>query len=358
MHGTFKNTAIPLLAILLCPLLGKAQTKPFQHMDVSFTAGSMGVGLDVATPLCDFMQIRTGFTYMPKLTLNSDFRVETGDGSPVSESGIQKISDMMDKTLHLKVDESVAMDMKPHFAQFKLMLDFLPFRNNKHWKFTAGFFVGGSRIGDAVNAIEDAPTLLGVTSYNYFYVQSCRQESIFEGIEMGGVQLPDVELDKHYLEKGMLGIPLGTFHDGKKAMLVPDEYGSVRAQMRVNRFRPYLGCGYSTALSKDHSWHFSVEAGVMFWGGKPKVYVDNVYKIDVDAIDIDDYRYDIVRPNEDGSDFVVDEPLDHVDLVGDLEGINGKVGDMVRLVSRFKCYPNLSISLAYRIPFSSGSSRR
>ena len=175
---------------------------------------------------------------------------------------------------------------------------------------------------------------------------------------MGGIQLPDVELDKHYLEKGMLGIPLGTFHDGKKAMLVPDEYGSVRAQMRVNRFRPYLGCGYSTALSKDHSWHFSVEAGVMFWGGKPKVYVDNVYKIDVDAIDINDYNYDIVHPNEDVSDFVVDEPLDHVDLVGDLEGINGKVGDMVRLVSRFKCYPNLSISLAYRIPFSSGSSRR
>ena len=327
----------------------EAQTKAFSHLDVGETVGSMGIGIDIGTPLCDYVQVRTGFTYMPRFSIKSHFRVETGSGMPVSQSGMEKVTKMIGQITNMQVDDQVDMNLRPKFTQFKFMVDVFPFKQNKHWRATVGFFAGKSRIGIAENATEDAPTLLGVAMYNYFYVNSCRQESMFGDIQMGQTQLPNVQLDATYLAKGMMGMPIGHFADGSKAMLVPDSKGMVVAEMQVSKFRPYVGVGYETAMSKDHRWRFALDAGVMMWGGRPKVYVDNVYKIDTDNVDPDNYRYDIVRPNADESDFVVDEPLDHVDLVGDLTGINGKVGDMVKAVSHLKCYPNLNITFSYRI---------
>lgn len=326
-----------------------AQNKAFRHVDVGATVGSMGVGVDVGTPVCDYVRVRAGFTYIPHFSIKSDFTVETGDGSSLSHSGVDKMTEMLSGITNMKIDDKVRMDLEPRVAQFKFMVDIFPFRNNKHWNITAGFYLGGGRIGKAVNVIEDAPTLLGVTMYNYFYTNSCQQKSMFGDIQLGDMQLPHVELSPKYLKKGMLGMPLGTFKDGCKAMLVPDENGVVQAEMEVNRFRPYIGLGYTTSMSKDGRWHFVLDAGVMMWGGKPKVCVDRVYKIDTDNIDTDNYRYDIVRPNEDETDFVVDEPLDHVDMISDLTGIKGKVGDMVKAAGHLKCYPNLSVTFSYRI---------
>lgn len=337
------------LSLLGASSFAVAQTRAFSHFDIGETVGTLGVGVELGTPLCDFVQIRTGFVYMPRFSVNSSFGVETGSGMPISQSGMDKVTEMMSKMTRMEVDDQVDMRLKPKYAQFKFLVDVMPFRHNKHWRATVGFFAGKSRIGEAVNATGDASTLLGVAMYNYFYVNSCRQESMFGDIEIGGITLPNVQLDAKYLAKGMMGMPLGRFADGCKAMLVPDEKGMVMAEMEVNKFRPYVGIGYETALSKDRCWRFSLDAGVMLWGGKPKVYIDNVYKIDADNVDPDNYKYDIVRPNADETDFVVDEPLSHVDLVSDLTDIKGKVGDMVKVVGRFKCYPNLSLTFSYRI---------
>lgn len=337
-----------LLAVVATAQAG-AQTKAFSYLDVGVTGGSMGLGVDVATPLCDYVRVRTGFTYMPHFSIKSDFAIETGDGSPISQSGLDKMTEMMSNITNMKIDDKVRMELEPRVAQYKLMVDVMPFKNNKHWNFTVGFYLGGGRIGQAVNVLEDAPTLLGVTMYNYFYTNSCQQKSIFGDIQLGDMDLPHVELSPKYLKKGMLGMPLGTFKDGSKAMLVPDENGIVQAEMEVDRFRPYVGLGYTTALSRDGRWNFALDAGVMMWGGKPKVYVDNVYKIDTENIDPDNYKYDIVRPNEEGTGFIVDEPLDHVDMIRDLTGIHGKVGDMVKAAKHVKCYPNLSVTFSYRI---------
>ena len=42
--------------------------------------------------------------------------------------------------------------------------------------------------------------------------------------------------------------------------------------------------------------------------------------------------------------------LQHVDLVHDLYNMpNGKVRDMVNTISKFKVYPNLSVTFSYRL---------
>ena len=168
---------------------------------------------------------------------------------------------------------------------------------------------------------------------------------------------------------GVAGFPLGTFSrdvtsvvtdgngeeqtlvakKGTKAIMVPSSDGSARAEMEVSKVRPYIGLGYNTHLSHNKRWLLNVDAGVMFLCGAPKVYVDNVYAVDETLIDFDNEVYDIVRPNEDMSDYVVDSPLQHVDLVHDLQGIPGKVGDLVDVVSKFKVYPNATVTFSYRL---------
>lgn len=325
-----------------------AQTDAFSHVDVGLNVGSTGVGVEVGVPLGDMFRVRTGFTYIPRFHFYSDFGVESGDGTQFTNSNslAQKLGDLM----HMKIDDRVDMVKEPTQAQFNLLVDIFPFQN-KHWNFTAGFFIGGATFGTAVNSLEDASTLLGVNMYNKFYVNTCQQKSIFDGVTMNGNPLPSVELDPKYVEKGLIGVPLGRFADGCKAMLVPDEYGVVRAEMVVNRFRPYLGVGYNTALSRDHKWNLQADLGVIFWGGKPKVYVDNVYKIDPSKQGVyPEYTHDIVRLiDEDNEIWEVDEPLDRVDMISDLHDIPGKVGGTVKRTSRLVFYPNASVTLSYRI---------
>ena len=64
----------------------------------------------------------------------------------------------------------------------------------------------------------------------------------------------------------------------------------------------------------------------------------------------DNYYGDIMRWDpEEYEYFPCGELLDHVDLVHDLHDIPGKVGNMVNTISKFKVYPNLSVTISYRL---------
>lgn len=51
----------------------KTQVKAFEHLDLSLTVGSTGIGFDLAMPVNNLLQVRTGATFMPKIqrTMNS-----------------------------------------------------------------------------------------------------------------------------------------------------------------------------------------------------------------------------------------------------------------------------------------------
>lgn len=350
------------------------------HMDVGVNVGTTGLGIDVAVPIGNYVRLRAGYNYMPRISLNANFTVETSKGGignlidkidrieeKFEEYGIDMNSEsfaeykaLFDKFSKVERKDYVTMALKPNLHQFKFMVDVLPFRNNKHWSFTAGFFVGPSTVGYAENLEKEALMLEGVNAYNDIY----RNYPEY-GINGSYLHRVGKENDDPFYKHGLAGFCLGRFADGDMALMVPGEDASAKAEMVVNKVRPYVGFGYNTSLSEDKRWRLNVDAGVMFLFGSPSVYVDNVYKFDDGDIcfdedgrylsgmgfDIDgNYYGEIVRWFEEDLEYkYVGQRLDHVDVVHDLHDTPGKVGRTINTISKFKVYPNISVGVSYRL---------
>ena len=391
-----KKLGIFLLAVSLTAALSAQDKNILNHMDVGVNVGTLGVGIDVAVPVGNYVRIRAGYNYMPRITFHSDFPIETSKGGfgqtalkyfnknkdkvadilskpPFDQPKYQRYTELFGKLSDVELRDYVTMGLKPTFHQFKFLVDVLPFKNNKHWSFTTGFFVGPSDIGSACNLDKETSILEGVLAYNEMYLEVCSERFPAAQLKVDGVDI----LQK-MKEAGVAGFPLGYFDEENryKAMMVPGEDATVHAEMEVSKIRPYVGLGYNTHLSRNKKWNLNVDAGVLFLCGTPSVYVDNVYCIDVkretvlkDSYDSEWNNYDVVHPNmsyinyiNDGNEpdpnqtfwlYDKDDPSkfrQHVDLVHDLYNMpNGKVRDMVNTISKFKVYPNVSVTFSYRL---------
>ena len=374
-----------------------AERNILNHLDVGINVGTVGVGIDVALPVTDYARIRLGYNYVPRINFHSHFPIETRDGRSLASQlkdidiekeiqgagfdihnlpeGAQNYVTMFNQ-IRDDLSDDVTMGLKPNFSHFKFLVDVMPFKRNKHWSFTAGIFVGSSVVGEADNLERETKILQGVNAYNELYIQYANKGFDGEGTYLfwGG----DMRNDS-FFRRGVAGFPLGRFSDGEKAMMIPGEDATVHAEMEVSKVRPYVGLGYNTHLSRNKRWKLNVDAGVLILCGTPRVYVDNVYKIDDDelVLDVDnDYSYvsgmgflsekipefdpkiyenryygDIVRFNDETWEYdYVGNLQNHVDLIHDLHDIpSGKVRDMVDLARKLKVYPNLSVTFSYRI---------
>lgn len=357
-----------------------AQKGILNHLDVGVNVGTLGLGVDVAVPVGDYVRIRAGYNYMPRFSIKSDFNVETRNGSisnliakvgkiddklaqygiDINSPGFAEYKEMFDKFRNVEAKDHVTLSLKPNLHQFKFLVDVLPFKNNKHWSFTAGFFVGPSTAGDACNLEKETLILEGINAYNAIYVNYPEQ-----GIKGTWLHEEGKAKDDPFYRYGVAGFNLGTFADGDKALMVPDKDNKARAEMTISKIRPYLGLGYNTHLSRDQKWNLTVDAGVLFLCGSPKIYVDNVYKIDVSPIRFDESGKYLGGIGFDEDDFYYGDIVgripgtyrygpygelrNHVDLAEDLHNIPGKVGDMVNTISKFKVYPNASVTVSYRL---------
>lgn len=349
---------------------GAKAEKPgiLNHLDIGVTAGTMGIGADLSMPIGKSVRVRAGYTYMPAFTLHSDFPIETRNGR-FSDADMQKFmrkkenleaefakygidinapkfawwKEKIDRFRDIDLTDQVTMDMKPSAHQFKLLVDVMPLRN-KHWSFTAGLYIGNSNIGNAINNDEHAKILEGVAEYNNMYLRYCQG-----GIEGNYLHKANEIENDPFFKNGIAGFPLGKFENGDLAIMVPNKDYTARAEMEVSKVRPYLGFAYNTHLSRNHRWNMNVDAGIMLLCGKPKVYVDNVYRIDASKIDIKEWCFDVIRPNAEGTDMEIDAPLNGVNIMEDVQDIPGKVGDLVDFASKMKVYPNLSVTFSYRL---------
>ncbi len=353
----------------------------FNHADVGITLGSMGIGIDLAMPITEWVRVRAGYSFMPISKIRTNFPIESANG-PLDQSSLQKLIDKQGKIDHylekygldindpklsaykeafdlfqgVEMKDHVKMDLKPNLHQFKFMVDVMPLPNNRHWSVTAGFFAGSDRIGSSINASGETQLLRAVTAYNNIYTLFCMHD------DFGGHgAIPEIE--DPVRKNGITGIYLGHFDNGDKAYLVPEKEGKVQAHMSdVWKVRPYVGLGYNTHLSRNRRWKLSADAGIMFMGGRPKVLLNNVYRIESPinipqewrdnfiAEDLEDYR-DIVRPKLDGTGYeVYNKPLQGIDLMNDLHDVPGKVGKMAKAARTLTtCYPNLSVTFSYRL---------
>lgn len=300
----------------------------FNHLDVAATLGTTGIGVDVATPVGEYVQLRAGFSYMPRFETTTSFRVQVGDklDKKWDENGnrlqtkFDKLAGYLKSAVGYEVDDEVDMICKPTFYNFKVMADVFPF-SDKRWHVTAGFFVGPSEIARAYNTTEEMPTLLSVGIWNNLYDKAYNFEPIYDSYYI------DPAIEQKLLDNGRMAFHAGDFVDnyvdskginhkkGDPYMMEPEEKsGMVKAYVRTNRFKPYVGGGFSGAITKDKLTQISIDAGLMFWGGTPSVITH-----------------------------------EGVDLTHDVENISGKLGRYVDTAKFFKVFPVLEVRISRRI---------
>ena len=320
-------------ALAVVTLTSQAQNM-FNHLDLGVTLGTTGIGLDAAMPVGDYVKLRTGFEVMPRFNYDMNFGVESfdGTGTSIDQSTFNRMAEVLYGLTGFKVDQNVTMKGKPTMWNFKFMVDVYPFKNNKHWHFTAGFHWGPSKIAEAVNAQEDSPSLFAVGMYNHIYDVAYADwvldipTPLIETETTGAVYM-DPNMEKTILSMGRMGIPIGKYsHEmtdaqgnvhkkGETYYMQPNENSMVTVDARTNSFKPYLGVGYEGRLIKGNdNYKIGFDAGLMFWGGTPSIITH-----------------------------------DGTDLVHDVEDINGKVGDYVKLIKGVKAFPVLNLRITRRI---------
>lgn len=338
------------LAAVMLPSLGMfAQdaemgntNKWIKNVDASVTVGTTGIGVDVAVPVSDVVKLRTGFTWMPRFHATMNFGVKVGDKVETEEeqqAKFDKLADMLEEYTGTRVDNSIDMVGTPTMNNFKLLVDVYPFRN-KHWHLTTGFYWGPSKIAKAENAVYDGTSLVAVSMYNNLYERVKNSyENFVPYMNMDGQYLiAGKDLYDKFMNYGRMGVTLGYLPDGTPFRLEPDANNNVSATIKVNNFKPYLGFGYGGRLFKNSDkFYVSFDAGVLFWGGTPKIMTNDIYKV-------------TFEPNEDYTEAVKkEETIAGINLAKDVKDIHGKVGNYVDFFKTFKVYPVVELRLTRRI---------
>ena len=334
----------------------------FQHLDVSLTLGTPGIGIDVASPIGNYVQVRAGYEFMPRLTKRMSFEM-TINGQPAKsydedgnrqETRFDKLKEFMYSFTGYDIEDHVDMIGKPTMNNLKFMVDVFPFKNNKHWHFTAGFYWGSSKFAEAENSTEAMVSLVSAGIYNKMYESAKNGDPLisfdpyqFPTLSGVSIQMPD-QVRKKFLDYGEMGFVVGYLtHDITDAegnvlmsktmvdtkgntiqrpyIVAPDEDGMVRVTASSKSFKPYFGFGYGGNLVKKRDdWKISFDCGAMFWGGTPELVVYHGLKL------------------PDGS-------YRDISLTEDVENIGGKVGSYVKLFKSLKVYPVLSLRITKRL---------
>lgn len=90
----------------------------FDHLSVGVSAGTTGIGIDLAAPVTDYLQLRAGYSFMPSISYKDDFDY--------------KHNGKMNQT---------EVEAKLHMGDFKVLADVYPYRSSS-FHVSAGFFIG------------------------------------------------------------------------------------------------------------------------------------------------------------------------------------------------------------------------
>ena len=273
----------------------------FKHLELSLTLGTSGVGLDVAVPVSQIVQVRIGYDYMPQfkkqLRMNlagggEAARQYNGQGNRI-KTKFDKIQQYLYEETGMEIDDHILLTGQLSMHNLKALVDVYPFKYNKHWHFTAGVYYGPAQVAKAEVADESVTTLSLMESYNREYEEASSSDAI-----------------KSY---GRLSLYPGD-KNRKPCLVDPADDGSVNISVKTNAVKPYLGVGYTGRLiSSRDDWKVSAELGVWIWGGAPK------------------------QRMHDGTS------------LPDLSNIPGALGDYVKVINYLKVYPVLNVRFAKTI---------
>ena len=335
----FLLAAAMMTSVSISAQIDKQPWGKFNHLNVGVTLGTTGLGVEASMPINNYLWVRSGLSFMPRMEVPMTFEIQVGDDPATSKEKFFKMSSALESFTGKPVSDNVYMTGKAKMWNWNVLFDIYPFQQNLHWRVTAGFFLGPSNVAEAFNQTESMASLVAVDIYNNVYDKlhgkSKRELAGVKLIDLGpGYE--DVYLDINMLLKmqemfdnaGRMGLYLGDYsHDitdadgnvihkkGDPYVMTPDDDHMVKADMKVNAFKPYIGFGYDGRLVKGNDrLHVGFDAGIMLWGGKPSLYAH-----------------------------------DGTDLIKDVENITGKVGDYVDQMSKLVIYPVANVRFTYTI---------
>ena len=195
----------------------------FNHLSAGVSLGTDGIGIELAAPITYDFAVRTGINFFPKFKYSKNLNLKSKSGT------------LPGAFLDDLPNGEVELEGKLNKFDFKLLVDWYPFKTSS-FHATAGFFVGGSTLVDVYN----------------------KEEFINPG---------------YY---GNAGIELGDATKGSeyRYTMVTDQSGNVKAEVKVNSFKPYLGVGFGRAVPKGRIG-VQFDLGVQFWG-RPEVLGMNI----------------------------------------------------------------------------------
>ena len=335
----FLLAAAMMASVSMSAQIDKQPWGKFNHLNVGVTLGTTGLGVEASMPINNYLWVRSGLSFMPRMEVPMTFEIQVGDDPKTSKAKFNRMSSALESFTGKPVSDNVYMTGKAKMWNWNVLFDIYPFQQNLHWRVTAGFFLGPSNVAEAFNQTESMASLVAVDIYNNVYDKlhgkSKRELAGVKLIDLGpGYE--DVYLDLNMLLKmqkmfdtaGRMGLYLGDYtHDitdedgnvihkkGDPYVMTPDDDHMVKADMKVNAFKPYIGFGYDGRLVKGNDrLHVGFDAGIMLWGGKPSLYAH-----------------------------------DGTDLINDVENITGKVGDYVDMMSKLVVYPVANVRFTYTI---------
>ena len=295
-----------------------AQGETF-HLYFGADAGTTGVGGELIAAIGSHFAVRAGVTVTPRLYTDHELDVQlngqpveaTYDASGNRNDHMGRVMEFMQSFTGLTVKEHVNAHSTPSMLNGRVIADWYPLCQ-RSWHVSAGCFFGPAVVArfSNVNADMDALTAIGI--YNGIYDRAIAGEPV---ISFGSttISFPS-EYTNHLANYGQLTIASGTMKDGSYLDFGPGPDGMVRAQVRVNTIRPYLGCGYEHGFGQQKRTTLSLDLGCLFWGGKPRIMTGN-----------------------------------GVDLARDVESLTGDLKDWVDTYKSLSVYPVLEIRITRRL---------
>ena len=188
----------------------------FNHLSIGATAGLDAFGLEVAAPVTPFLQLRGGYSFMPRISTNATYN---------TQEETFKLSDNRTVTIPANHKFPLTVDVTsggPH-----LMLDIFPSRTTKFHFSVGAYYRHDSQF---VNAKLDVSDILDKTEYG------------------GGAYY---QLDADNRETRISADPDGCLHLGI---------------FSGSPIRPYAGLGFGRSVDPEGRISVVFDMGVLFWG--------------------------------------------------------------------------------------------
>lgn len=143
-----------------------ADKRFFNHLSVGVTVGTPGFGLDVAMPICHYVDVRAGFTVFPKIKYDTELDLNIDEYRTAIQPYYQG-----------DIPSEVSIEAKTGFTNGKILFDVYPSKRSI-FHLTVGAYFGTSEIVSAFNTNYN-DVLAAIHDYN----QNTTGDKI--GVELG-----------------------------------------------------------------------------------------------------------------------------------------------------------------------------